>query len=390
MRWIDKDTSPSVPPARRIAFWKAITEQRPEDARAFVMLAQGLSDLNEWPAVVAALQTAREISPQSFDRFEKLAGALLSLHRYDEVLSTVEDYARKQTPSWPSLLFKARALHALGRADEARRAAQSAVEASPHAFEAAEQLLRWTCLARDGGALLAACDALPDPFRNSAACLGFRAIALDLLGRTDEAGSLMDFRRFVRQYAIPVPAGFADVAAFNGDLAAEIARHAVPYVSGGDPDSLVDATLDVAGATVYPRLAEWVREAIDKRIGEAAIGGGDPLVASPPAAGYLLGRAFIYRRGASNGVHMHSAGVVSGVYHVQVPDRAKAPDVAPGVLLLGLAPPELQGYRPSWPIYRITPEPGILSLFPSYVYHDFEPTLSSQARIAIGLDLRAA
>jgi tetratricopeptide (TPR) repeat protein len=343
------------------------------------MLGQAAMGMSDWSVAIAAFRRALELRPDGFTHFEHLASAQYAAAMLQDVLMTVAEAEAQGTFSWPLAFNRARALKRLGRTEAAIASARSSVELSAQAHEAAEVLLRWMCEAGDGGALLDACEALPEAHRRGAAYWGYRAVALDLLGRREEAGALMDLDRHVVRCGLE-PAGGA--ARFNGRLAEEILRDAAPFATPGADDqaALGNTTLDASDA--YRELSPWLRAEVERRLESAS----DPLAKVAPASGYLLCRAYVFRRRGHVGLHLHSAGVVAGVYHVQTPG-----DLAgnAGCLMLGLAPPELPEYRPSWPIRRVRPDPGTLTLFPPYVFHDFVPTGSNEPRIAIGVDLRA-
>ena len=377
MLWVDGDARPRPPPREQQAFWAAVVEARPQDGRALARLGLSSAALQDWLPAADALERAHAAAPERFAAFDALAAAQLALARPDDVLATIAGAERAERLSWIGELSRARAHHRRGEIAEACASALRAVRMSSEAHEEAEQLLSWMCARRDGGALLAACETLPEAHQGRPAERGYRAIALDLLGRHDEAGELIDLPAGLAQATFAPP---GDEACFNDALAAEVERHAVEDGPAHDrQSSLKNTALDAAGAHAFPVLATWVRARLEAHCALMS--------AKAPAAGYLLARGFIYRRGGHNGVHMHSAAHVAGVYHVRMPSDL-AGDA--GILMLGLAPPEMGDYKPSWRVVRVAPQPGTLTLFPAHVFHDFRPTGSERPRVAIGIDLRAA
>jgi tetratricopeptide (TPR) repeat protein len=379
-----------MPPLERVAFWRRITNHRSGDARAMTMLGLALADQPDVAEAIRTLQRAEAMGPEAFRAFFALARMQFLAHEYDAVLSTEERAASRSVRDWGLALLKGRSLAFLGRLRESQDALLEAVGLSPHAHEAAEVYLAAVCATGRGDDLLEACNRLPEAYEESAACVGYRAIALDLLGRDEEARALMNLDRQVAQFRFDPPAEFGDLATFNGNLASEIGANALGDPStGAQIDGYQNIHLDITGGRAFHALASWVKAMIDRQLAEMQRTRSSPLVNRLPPAGRLLARGFIYKGSAHNGVHMHSAGIVSGVYHVQVPGDSAAAG-SNGTLHVGLGPNVLPGYEPRWPKRAIEPVPGTLTLFPSYAFHDFEATHSLRPRVAIGIDLRAA
>src|SRR6476646_10216143 len=83
--------------------------------------------------------------------------------------------------------------------------------------------------------------------------------------------------------------------------------------------------------------------------------------------------------------HIHPYGWLSGVYYVSVP-KTSSEDLRNGCLVLG-AMEEGLNVDPPWGIRYISPAPGLLVLFPSYVPHATIPTRSPDRRICIAFDV---
>jgi hypothetical protein len=56
--------------------------------------------------------------------------------------------------------------------------------------------------------------------------------------------------------------------------------------------------------------------------------------------------------------------------------------------LLGCCDEYTRGHAPVWGTRRIKPEPGVLLIFPSHIFHDVVPTGSDEPRISVVADLK--
>ncbi len=83
--------------------------------------------------------------------------------------------------------------------------------------------------------------------------------------------------------------------------------------------------------------------------------------------------------------HVHPQGLLSSALYVAIPETRDDRDRA-GWLELGVAPPEL-ALQVS-PLAAIAPKPGLLALFPSYLFHGTRP-FGSGERLTVAFDIAA-
>lgn len=92
----------------------------------------------------------------------------------------------------------------------------------------------------------------------------------------------------------------------------------------------------------------------------------------------------ILNKGGYQKPHIHPAGIVSGVFYLEVPDFiAKSANSSEGWIEFGISP-EKQGNDPK---YAIRPEEGKLLLFPSYLAHRTIPLKRDCSRTCIAFDV---
>ncbi len=94
---------------------------------------------------------------------------------------------------------------------------------------------------------------------------------------------------------------------------------------------------------------------------------------------------------SSNHVHHHPNSLLSGVYYLQTPENCGSiffydPRVGSQMLV----PPLLQGTPWTREKVRITPEPGKMVIFPSWLWHGVEPNMSQDERISISFNIGIA
>ena len=96
----------------------------------------------------------------------------------------------------------------------------------------------------------------------------------------------------------------------------------------------------------------------------------------------------VMEKGAVHGPHIHPHSVVSGTYYVSVPDKAgniRFEDPRLGMLMA--APPKKKTARlENQSFVSITPKPGMLLLWESWLRHGVEPNAAKRPRISISFN----
>jgi uncharacterized protein (TIGR02466 family) len=90
--------------------------------------------------------------------------------------------------------------------------------------------------------------------------------------------------------------------------------------------------------------------------------------------------------------HSHPENDLVGVYYVDIPEGSGdilIQDPRGAVLAFWQEPLVTEDYNGTSRVsYRIKPRPGLLVLFPNYIFHSVEPNLGNRHRISIVLDIR--
>lgn len=218
--------------------------------------------------------------------------------------------------------------------------------------------------------------------------LALRCIALRNLGREAEAAPLDDISAWLGVHRLEqAPEGWDSVAAFNAAILAYVRQHPdLGEYSGQATHNgrRIENLLENASGPIPP-LAWWI---LDRLRGFLA---GlrqrpHPLGGLIDGALELRGWAVLMHEGGYETPHIHPGGLLSAVYYAAVPEVVQREDHAEGNLCFGVPDP-LFPLAQSLPPQSITPEPGLLVIFPSWHWHHTVPFSSDQPRLSLAFDL---
>ena len=283
---------------------------------------------------------------------------------------------------------------ALGRAlaleshfEEAVETLRCAVRAEPMAVAnyhaLAVTLLRAGAAAQAQDILLQALALNP----HHQATLGYLTLVYRQLG-SGEFSRLFDPAILVREYHLPVPAGFADARSFNSALAVELERLHTRRSAPID-QTLQGGTQTAAG--LFDRdvreiglLRDAVQEAVADYIKSLPTDAQHPFLSRRDSEFHFSGSWSC--RLASGGFHtnhIHEQGWISSAYYAALPDNLGMG--SQGALKFGQSSLSLgEEDRPS---RMVQPQVGKLVLFPSYYWHGTEPFRAERSRLAVAFDV---
>jgi len=273
-----------------------------------------------------------------------------------------------------------------GRIKEAMARAHQALALAPDHFAALEA---WTivCLAagdvrgaEEGARRLLAL--APD----NQQAVNLQAMVWRMTGdpRFDE---IYDYESFVRPQMIDPPPGWVSREAYLADLAAEL-KAAHPYrthpfaqsVRHGSqrPDIL---SVDSPAIQAFRAAMDPLVEAYIAGVGE----GGDPLRRRRAARWRIHGIWSVWLTpGGFHTDHVHPDGWLSSAFYVELPEAVMAGG-REGWIRFGEAGIPVAPAQPAQ--HWVRPEPGMLVLFPSYMWHGTVPFGGEQARLTMAMDI---
>jgi tetratricopeptide (TPR) repeat protein len=201
---------------------------------------------------------------------------------------------------------------------------------------------------------------------------------------------LNDYERFVRPAFIDVPEGYTSLEGFLGALKATLLEM---HARTGQP---IDQTLrggsQTNGALLNRQepVLQALRSALAARVEEyiSALPDDDrhPLL-SRKGAGFTFSGSWsvLLRPNGFHVNHVHPKGWISSAFYVDVPEYdGEWPDA--GTIKFGESGAGLGAER-ELVARRIRPEPGLLALFPSYMWHGTEAFTKGAVRITAPFDI---
>jgi hypothetical protein len=382
MRW----ATPRSPKHRlaAVALARSAVAAAPDRPEPQLALARALSGAGQLEEAASLLDRACRRFPEFEALHEERANVLARLGEVEAALAC----ARGRDAGWAPVF----AFTLLAR--QGRRSETIPLEAAVAAVRPADPNLLESRVKRARGdpeALLRLCGEVLSHDPASAHALHYKAVALAMLGRRDEAAGLMGLDRFLDIAPLPAPPGFGGDEGFREAVRAEIIANPSLH-----PDPVGHATrsglrtrhFPAAGDRASAALLETIRTAVAAYAGTLA--GDHPFVRARPERAALTPWALVFRGAGHQVAHHHPGCWLTGVYYVSARRDPPAPGAAPpGAIRLGV-PPDWAGIAPPWPVLEVEPVPGTLLLFPAFVPHETVPPGDGAERISVAFDIAAA
>ncbi|MEH3047270.1 putative 2OG-Fe(II) oxygenase [Sphingomonas adhaesiva] len=274
----------------------------------------------------------------------------------------------------------------LGRASAQLDHATAALRAAPASIDAARAAVEALLHLGRIGEAAALAERVVAAAPNDQAAIALMATAWRLAGDARHA-ALCEDPALVRTATIATPAGWRDLPAYLADLATALDTlhgwRTHPLEQSIRHGSQTQVDLSTVETPVIAALFAAFDAPIRAHI--AALGaGGDP-VRRRARGGYRIAGAWSVRLmpGGFHTDHVHPAGWLSSAFYVALPDAVATPPQGwlafgrPG----GPTVPALAPFR------HVRPEPGMLALFPSYLWHGTEPFTGDAPRLTVAFDL---
>ncbi|WP_324750553.1 putative 2OG-Fe(II) oxygenase [Sphingomonas sp. LY54] len=284
------------------------------------------------------------------------------------------------------------ALDALGREQEAERAYRAVLDQDPHHRHACRKLCRLLRRADRSAEMLAVCEDLAARGAAHAQLFYDWGIASALTGDIGRARALLFDRARVAEIALPVPDGFADIAAFHAALAEEILGnpHRLSEFDPGEEANRGSSRVEALFAGRRPDMMRALLQSLQRLVDDytpSPAGPFDPWRAARPNAARLRAWGLIQRRSEHEEWHIHRGGWLSGVYYVRVPRGISAKGEGRGCIEFGPPRPVARSQPNLISPWRYAPREGMLLLAPSHYSHRTIPSGIDEHRISFAFDV---
>ena len=202
--------------------------------------------------------------------------------------------------------------------------------------------------------------------------------------------ALNDYENFVQVYDLAPPEGYSDMESFGVALDEYLVkihhdrREHINQTSRNGTKTSGD--LFGVGHEIVEKLRARIDEAVADYIAKMKENESHPLL-SRRARDFRYSGSWSTRL-ADCGFHtnhVHPTGWISSAYYVAVPDAVKDEQEAQGWIKFG--EPSFDAHLSEAARRKVQPRPGLLVLFPSYMWHGTIPFRSDQTRTTVAFDV---
>jgi uncharacterized protein (TIGR02466 family) len=366
-------------------------KRRPADPAVSIELAQlAWMATGDAATAVASLKAARAAHPG--DRALVAAEVkILEAAGQRGALRTALSQALAAAPGDGAVLrLAAQARLDDGELDEAGALAERALAADG----STDSLLQLAAVRMAQGRPQEAFDAAEQASRlapDDQATWGWLATAARALGHPAYA-QLYDYDALVCAWRVETPEGWRSREAWLADLAAALRRLHVLKAHPSDQSLRqgVQTRVDLRRSEDPAIRAFFQAIAAPIKAHMAALGRGpDPLRARNSGAYEVSGAwSVLLRSGGWHIDHFHPQGWLSSAFYVETPAAALDREGREGWIRFGQPPVRSDPPQPA--AHFVKPEPGMLVLFPSYMWHGTIPFTSDESRMTIAFDVLPA
>lgn len=332
------------------------------------------------------LQKALEAQPETPGFYFVKAKALEFMDRVAEACETIDQLLSRAPRDVFARRYAAH-LHArAGRPERSRHLAAAALADAPDDTGAMEALVCAYLACGDAKEASDLVEQLVALRPMSQLAIALQATAWRLVNDT-RFHELYDYETMVRCYPLEVPAGWSSLANYLEELAAEL-KNVHPFLSHPFGQSVRHGSQRSDILLIPTPAIQGFRQAIAGPVAAYLdhIGRGDgPLRSRNSGRSQIQGAWSVWLRpGGFHADHVHSQGWLSSACYIEVPERSA----------LGGREGWLKFGEPGVPTepalacqHAIQPKPGIVALFPSYMWHGTIPFRGDEPRLTIAADI---
>ena len=223
--------------------------------------------------------------------------------------------------------------------------------------------------------------------------LAYKTVALMALDEKSKVDCLVGFGDLVKSRLLDINEDYRDISSFNSKLT-EVLKSHPNHTSEWDSTQRA-----IRGGAIVPRLFDHqdpilnilklsLEKTIDHYIAELPFDSNHPFLAIKPDKYNIDIWANFLGPTNYQSSHIHNKGWLSGVFYVSTHEgNGSESDPAAGWIEFNRPGYGLPGFGGEQFIRKIKPEPGLVVMFPSYVWHGTIPFSDEGERISIAFDV---
>lgn len=360
----------------------------PNFAPAQYNLAITLFELGQGEEALAHSDMATAADPKHFEAFAGKGFVLRDKGRLDEAIEAYRQavaVAPDSAKTWSGLGV---CLQEAGQLEEALDAHRNAIGIDPDYPDATSNLSDTLVQMNNPAGAMQACDAYLERHPADAGVLASKSIALNEAGDVQALSELVDLERLVVPIRHDPPKGFKDIESFNAALGEHILRHPTLETSPASHATRKGkhtGTINAGSKGPVAAFEGLIRKAVGEYVETFAGGAGHPIIAHRPKDYTLSVWAVVLEGEGYQVPHIHPSAWLSGVYYARVP-KVAGEGGHDGWIEFGQPGPEYH-YSTDPTLRLVKPEPGLMVMFPSYVFHRTVPFDSDETRISVAFDV---
>ena len=380
IEWLDSPKG-RIPYSLQLVLAEAALARQPDSPQLLARMGLLHERLRQPHRAYEALEASLAADPEGFQSWAELAKVRWRLGHVEAATDACR-IGLERSPKANLARIWGNLLSIQHRPDDAVAAYRMALDLPGFDLTALEQLfiLRF---GQGADGWLADWEALPLAYRDTAIGRAWRAAALSAGGKRDAARAVMDPAAQPLRIPFEPPAEFGGIESFNRRIAAEVMADppARPHSADFHLNQMPRATSQPA----WRALTAFIRSELERAAQQPERFGLDG--ERRPVKATLDSISTVLSADASNRQHVHQAGYLTAIYHVQVPDSVRDGEGNAGALELGGCDQILPGFEPCWDRVWLKPRAGWLTLIPSHMFHDVMPTGTREPRISTAADL---
>ena len=369
--------------------FRAAVKAGPGFAPAHYNLAMALHELGRGEEALTHFDQTVAADPRHAEAHASKAYVLRMMGRVPDAIKSYKtslSLSERNAKAWVGL---GSCLQEVDKLDDAFTAHRNGMAVDPDYPDAASNLADVLVQMNRPEDAIRACDSYLARHPGDSGVLAAKSIALNEAGEKAQYDALVDLERFVRPIRHDPPKGYKTIDAFNTALNNHVTSHPTLVHAPASHTTMngkQTGTINAGKKGPIEALEVLIENGIDQYMDVVAEVTSHPVVAHRPENYELSIWGTVLEGEGFQAPHIHPSGWLSGVYYPQVPKVVEDEDEHFGWIEFGQPGPEYH-FSKDTDLRLVKPEPGMMVMFPSYMFHRTIPFQSEETRISIAFDV---